>query len=89
MKAVQLVSIPEQAAFYVGDASKYLGVSRNTLRKRADLGLVSCRMDENGNRVFLLEDLDAYRKSLPPFRPNDNSLTNRPVTTGREKGGQI
>ena len=89
MKAIQIVNIPEQALFHVGDASKYLGVSRNTLRKRADLGLVPCRMDENGNRVFLIEDLDAYRKSLPPFRTNDNSLTNRPVTTGCKKGGQI
>jgi len=87
MEAIQLVTIPEQAAFYVGNASKYLGISPNTLRKRADLGLVPCRQDENGKRVFLLEDLDAYRKSLPPYRANGNPFSNRPVKAGREKGG--
>ena len=87
MKAVQLVTIPEQAAFYVGDASKYLGISPNTLRKRADLGLIPCKQDENGKRVFLLEDLDAYRKSLPPYQHNGNPFSSRPVKTGRRKGG--
>ena len=55
MRAVQIVSVPEQALFYTGDASKYLGISPNTLRKRADLGLIPCKQDENGRRVFLLE----------------------------------
>ena len=85
MKAIQIVTIPEQAVFYVRDASKYLGISPNTLRKRSDLGLVPCRQDENGKRVFLLEDLDTYRKSLPPFQHNGNPFS--PVKTGRGKGG--
>ncbi len=87
MKAVQLVTIPEQAAFYVGDASKYLGISPNTLRKRADQGLIPCKQDEAGRRVFLLEDLDAYRKSLPPYEYSGNPFSSRPVKTGRRKGG--
>jgi len=87
MNAIQLVTIPEQAVFYVGDASKYLGISPNTLRKRADLGLVPCKQDGNGKRVFLLEDLDAYRKSLPTFQHSGNPFSNRPVKAGREKGG--
>jgi hypothetical protein len=87
MEAIQLVTIPEQAAFYVGDASKYLGISPNTLRKRADLELIPCKQDENGKRVFLIEDLDEYRKSLPPFRAGDNPFNSRPVKAGRGKGG--
>jgi len=87
MKAIQVVTVPEQATFYVGDASRYLGISRNTLRKRSDLGLILCRQDENGNRVFLLEDLDAYRKSLPPFKANGNPFS--PVKAEREKGGKV
>ena len=87
MQAIQLVPVPEQAAFYVGDASKYLGISPNTLRKRADLGLIPCRQDENGKRVFLFEDLDAYRNSLPPYQHNGNPFSNRPVKAGCEKGG--
>jgi len=85
MQAIQLVTVPEQAAFYVGDASKYLGISPNTLRKRSDLGLVPCKQDENGKRVFLLEDLDNYRKSLPPYQHNGNPFS--PVKTGRGKEG--
>ncbi len=87
MKAIQIVTVPEQALFCTGDASKYLGISPNTLRKRADLGLIPCRQDENKNRVFLLEDLDDYRKALPPYQHTGNPFTNRPVKTGREKGG--
>ncbi len=88
MKAIQIISIPEQVVFHIGDASRYLGISPNTLRKRADLGLICCRQDENGKRVFLLEDLDHYRKSLPPFQHNGNPFTSRPVKAGCRKGGK-
>jgi len=88
MKAVQIVTIPGQAVFYVGDACRYLGISPNTLRKRSDMGLIPCRQDEAGRRVFLLEDLDAYRKSLPPYEHSGNPF-NRPVKAGRGKGGTI
>jgi len=87
MQAIQLVTIPEQAAFYTAAASKYVGISPNTLRKRADLGLIPCRQDENKKRVFLLKDLDNYLKSLPPYQHNGNPFSNRPVKAGREKGG--
>jgi len=89
MQAIQLVTIPEQAAFYTAAASKYLGFSPNTLRKRADLGLIPCRRDENGKRVFLLKDLDNYLKSLPPYQHNGNPFSNRPVKAEREKGGKV
>jgi len=90
VKAIQIVSIPEQAAFRTTAAARYLGLSPNTLRKRADLLLIPCRMDENGNRVFLLEDLDDYRKSLPPYQHNDNPFPSQPVKAGRkEKGGTL
>ena len=88
MKAIQVVTVPEQATFYIEAASKYLGMCPNTLRKRSDLGLIPCRQDEeNGRRVFLLEDLDTYRKSLPPFKTNGNPFS--PVKAEREKGGKV
>ncbi len=87
MKAIQIVTVPEQAVFYVGDASEYLGICPNTLRNRSDRGLIPCRQDENGKRVFLLEDLDTYRKSLPPFKANGNPFL--PVKAEREKGGKV
>ncbi len=84
MRAIQIVSVPEQALFYTGDASRYLGISPNTLRKRSDLGLIPCKQDENGRRVFLLEDLDAYRNSLPPYAHSANPFL-RPVSRTRER----
>jgi len=89
MKAIQFVTIPQQAVFYTGAAARYLGISPNTLRKRSDLGLIPCRQDENGKRVFLLEDLDNYIKSLPPYQYSGNPFSNRPVKAGRGKGGTI
>ena len=87
IQAIRLVSVPEQAAFYVRDAARYLGISPNTLRKRSDLGLILARRDENGNRVFLLEDLDNYLNALPPFIEGVNPIDSRPVETGRQKKG--
>ena len=84
----QLIQVPEQAAFYVWDAARYLGISPNTLRKRADLGLIQARRDENGNRVFLLRDLDRYLNSLPLYKSSGKPTTGRPVEIGcKEKGG--
>ena len=68
MVSVQLVEIPAQAAFRVSEAARYLGISPNTLRKRSDLGLIRARRDANGERIFLLKDLDAHLASLPEYR---------------------
>jgi len=86
MKAIQFVAIPQQAVFYTAAAARYLGISPNTLRKRSDLELIPCRQDENGKRVFLLEDLDHYIKSLPPYQHSGNPFS-RPVKTGRKERG--
>jgi len=85
IQAIGLVSVPEQAAFYVRDAARYLGISPNTLRKRSDLGLIMVRRDENGSRVFLLGDLDNYLDSLPPYTEGVNPIDSRPVETGQRK----
>ncbi len=62
---IQVVEVPEQAAFTVSRAARYLGMSVNTLRKRADEGLIMARRDVSNNRVFLKRDLDMYLESLP------------------------
>ncbi len=87
IQTIRLVSVPEQAAFYVRDAARYLGISPNTLRKRSDLGLILARRDESGNRVFLLGDLDNYLNSLPPYTASVNPIDSRLVETGRKKEG--
>ena len=78
MISVQVVEVPEQAAFRVGAAARYLGISPNTLRMKSDLGLIAARRDENGDRIFLLRDLDAYLESLPDYRRRDKPV---PVST--------
>lgn len=88
MKALEIISIPEQVAFHICDAARYLGISPNTLRKRTDLGMIPARRDENGNRVYLLSDLDAYLNSLPPYWRSGNPFVNRPAKTGRKRKGE-
>ena len=78
MISVQVVEVPQQAAFRVSEAARYLGISPNTLRKRSDLGLIPARRDENGERIFLLRDLNAYLESLPDYRRRDKPV---PVST--------
>ncbi len=57
--------IPVQAAMKVARAARYLGISPNTLRKRTDQGLIPGRRDVNGDRLYLVKELDAYLASLP------------------------
>jgi hypothetical protein len=68
MACIQIFKVPGQAAFRVSEAAKYLGISPNTLRKRSDLRLIRACRDVNGERIFLLKDLDAYLESLPEYR---------------------
>jgi hypothetical protein len=82
--SIQVVEVPQQAAFRVSEAARYLGISPNTLRKRSDLGLILVRRDENGERIFLLRDLNAYLESLPTYRRRDKPVSvstdwNRPL----------
>ena len=65
MKAVQFVEIPERAALKVKAAARYIGISPNTLRKRSDLGLIPTRRGPNGERIYLLKELNEYLASLP------------------------
>jgi hypothetical protein len=86
---VQILKVPEQAAFKVSRAAKYLGISQNTLRKRSDLGLIPARKDEGGERVFLLRDLEAYLISLPTYRASATSSLSRLTKTGRISKGDV
>jgi hypothetical protein len=78
MVSIQVVEVPDQAAFRVSEAARYLGISPNTLRKRSDLGSIPARRDENGERIFLLRDLNAYLDSLPDYLRRDKPV---PVST--------
>jgi len=66
--------LPEKAAFRVSEAARYLGISPNTLRKRSDLGRIRARRGDNGERIFLLKDLNAYLEALPEYRRSDKPV---------------
>ena len=86
---VAIVEVPERAAFSVRDAARYLGMSPNTLRRRADRGLIRVRRDERNHRVFLLRDLDDYLNALPVEEGRATSVCCRSVEAERGKGGSV
>ena len=61
-----ILQIPNKRKFSMEDAARYLGIHEQTLREKADLGIIPARK-EGRYRVFLLEDLDRYCDSLPPY----------------------
>jgi excisionase family DNA binding protein len=87
MSSIQIIDVPAQAAFKVSQAARYLGISPNTLRKKADLGLIPAHKTEVGERIFLLRDLDAYLICLPSYRSGANSFPSRLTKTGRMSKG--
>lgn len=89
MRAVQLVTILDQAAFKVSAAAKYLGICPNTLRKKTDLGLIPARFGENGERIYLLRELDAYLNSLPSHLNGDTAIPCRLAKIGRKEKGSL
>lgn len=63
---VHVMPVPSQRMFPPGKAAKYLGLSRDTLIKYADLGQIKA-YSFNGRRAFKLDDLDALIDSLPQW----------------------
>jgi hypothetical protein len=65
-KPIALLQIPNQALFGPKAAAQYLGINVKTLKVLTDLGEISARRFRN-RRAYLLEDLENYRKNLPPW----------------------
>jgi excisionase family DNA binding protein len=62
-KAVALIQVPNQRGFKMKAAAKYLGIHPQTLRKVTDEGRIRAK-DMGGQRLYTLEDLNAYIESL-------------------------
>ena len=60
------VTIPSQRLFSTSQAAEYLGVSRDTMRKYADLNWIRALKLER-RRVFTLEDLNQFIDTLPSY----------------------
>ena len=59
-----VVQIPSQAMFGPKRAAHFLGINVKTLKQLTDLGEIPTYRFRN-RRAYLLEDLEAFRKSLP------------------------
>lgn len=69
---VEIIQVPSKRLFNMKDATKYLGMHPDTLRKEARLGLIRSRR-RGRYRVFTLEALNDYIDSLPR---GDDCVTN-------------
>lgn len=65
-KPTVIMQIPNKRKFSLDDAATYLGIHKQTLREKSDLGEIPARK-EGRYRVYLLEDLDKYCDSLPKY----------------------
>jgi excisionase family DNA binding protein len=65
-KQVMVMQIPAQRGFKMKAAARYLGIHPQTLRKYTDEGKIRAR-NMHGDRVYLLEDLNAYIECLPEW----------------------
>ena len=64
-KQIRIVEIPECFYFKVTAASRYLGISPNTLRRYTDLGLIKARRLPGGDRIYKRSWLDQFVEELP------------------------
>ena len=78
-----LIQIPNQRLFGPSAAARYLGICTDTLYKITDLGQVKA-FNQNGRRVYRLEDLEAYVESLPEWH-NGPGGTPKSATSVRSK----
>lgn len=62
----KLKEVPRQRLFRISAAARYLGISRDLLRKYSDLGEIPAKR-MNVRRMFVLEELDKWIASRPEW----------------------
>jgi Helix-turn-helix domain len=83
-KPVALIQVPNQRAFSVAEASRYVGMDPDTLKKHCDEGRIRAK-NVNGRRMFLLEELDRFLESLPDW--GENGAGQNPLPFPKRKKG--
>ncbi len=86
-QAIKIIEVFDRMAFSTSRAARYIGCCANSLRKKANLGLIPCRRDEAGHRVFLKKDLDDYLENLPVYDRSDIPFRGRLVKDRTREGG--
>ena len=69
-RPVVIIQVPDKRKFSIDEAARYLGMHKQTLREKSDLGTIPSKK-EGKFRVFLLEDLDRYLNGLPPYESEE------------------
>ena len=64
VKQIYIMEVPEKFYFKISHASRYLGISANTLRKYTDLGLIQAKRLPGGDRLYSKDELDTFYNSL-------------------------
>jgi excisionase family DNA binding protein len=64
IKEIRIIEIPDRFYFKVSSAARYLGISRNSLRKYTDLGLIRAKRLPGGDRLYCKEQLDQFVELL-------------------------
>ncbi len=84
---LEIIEVPEQFYFKVSAASKYTGLSPNTLRKYTDLGLIKAKRLPSGDRTYRKDWLDEFMENLPdavetfsikPYNNTQSDLSSNP-----------
>jgi len=65
LKTIAIIEIPERFYFKVSAAAEYIGLSKNTLRKYTDLGLIDAKRLPGGDRLYCKDWLDEFYEKLP------------------------
>jgi excisionase family DNA binding protein len=71
-KLAAVSEVPVQRGFGIAEAARYLGMCQQKLRQLSDLGDIPCRR-VGRNRLFLLDDLNAWLDSRENWVSNGNS----------------
>jgi len=65
IKGIEIIEVPQRFYFKISAAAEYTGLSKNTLRKYTDLGLIRAKILPGGDRIYCKEWLDDFVENLP------------------------
>jgi hypothetical protein len=80
------IGTPVAEYLKVGFASRYLGISANSLRKYTDLGLIKAKRLPGGDRLYKRAWLDQFVEELPDAVEVPEEKT---TPTGGQCGGRL
>ena len=82
---IAIYPVPAQRCFTMRDARKYLAMDDDTIKKHIRDGRLKAKI-VNGQRRFLLEELDRFLESFPDEEENGAGETPLPFPNRKKKG---